>query len=148
MSLDLANYQGREQAYVKHYFLADYLESLIFKVASGFEEIVYVDGFSGPWKNKGERFEDTSFGIALRALTLAKQTWANMADPSQRRNVRMTAHLVETNKVAFSKLGALQDMFPDVTIIAHNESFPTIAGRIADQIPPKAFSFILIDPKG
>ncbi|MEG8016906.1 three-Cys-motif partner protein TcmP [Sphingomonas sp. LR55] len=148
MALDLANYGGREQAYVKHHFLADYLQSLIFKVASGFEEIVYVDGFSGPWKNQGEQFEDTSFGIALRALTLAKQTWATMADPSQRRNVRMTAHLVETNKKAFSKLGALQDMFPDVTIVAHNESFPTIAGHIANQISPKAFSFVLIDPKG
>ena len=148
MPLDLANYQGREQAYVKHHFLAGYLESLIFKVASAYDEIVYVDGFSGPWKNSGERFEDTSFGIALRALTLAKHTWANMVDPSQRRQVRMTAHLVEKNKAAFAKLDGLREMFPEVTIVAHNDDFTAVAPTIATQIPARAFSFVLIDPKG
>ena len=148
MSLDLANYEGREQAYVKHHFLAGYLESLIFKVASGYDEIVYVDGFSGPWKNKGERFEDTSFGIALAALTLAKQTWATMADPAQRRQVRVTAHLVEKNKAELAKLDALREMFPEVTIVAHNDDFTAVARTIAAQIPARAFSFVLIDPKG
>jgi hypothetical protein len=74
MPLDLDHYVGREQAYVKHHFLAGYLERLIFKTASAYREIVYADGFSGPWQNQGERFEDTSFGIALKALTLVKQT--------------------------------------------------------------------------
>ena len=73
MRPDLANYEGREQAYVKHHFLADYVESLVFKVASAYSDVVYVDGFSGPWKDQGEKFEDTSFGIALQALRRAKQ---------------------------------------------------------------------------
>ncbi|MGY2735570.1 three-Cys-motif partner protein TcmP [Sphingomonas sp. UYP23] len=148
MPLNLANYKGREQAYVKHFFLASYLEKLIFKIGSKYDEIVYVDGFSGPWQDKGESFEDTSFGIALRALTLAKQTWATMADPAQRRRVKMTAHLVEKHKGAFARLGALQEMFPEVTIVPHNADFTDIAADIAGQISSRAFSFVLIDPKG
>ena len=83
MRPDLANYEGREQAYVKHHLLADYVESLVFKVANAYSEVVYVDGFSGPWKDQGEKFEDTSFGIALEAL----REQATVADLAQRYEV-------------------------------------------------------------
>ena len=56
-------YVGREQTYVKQHFLAEYLEKLIFKIASAYTEIVYVDGYS--WRDQGERFEDTSLGLPL-----------------------------------------------------------------------------------
>lgn len=148
MPIDADHYAGREQALVKHHFLAGYLERLVFKTTSVYRELVYVDGFSGPWQNKGERFEDTSFGIALQTLTLVKQTWATMKDPAQRRQVKMTAHLVEQDEAAFSRLAALQAMFPEVEIIAHHGDFTQIASRIAGNIPPAAFSFVLIDPKG
>jgi len=64
----LADYTGREQAYVKHTFLENYLEGLFFKTASIYNHIVYVDGFCGPWQSANEQFEDTSFGIALNRL--------------------------------------------------------------------------------
>jgi hypothetical protein len=67
MRPDIANYAGREQAYVKHHFIADYVEQLVFKVGSR-RDVVYIDGFSGPWKDQGENFEDTSFSIALESL--------------------------------------------------------------------------------
>lgn len=148
MPLGPANYLGREQAYVKHHFLAEYLERLIFKIASGYDEIAYVDGFSGPWQAKGERFEDTSFGIALRALTRARQSWATMKHPARRRQVQMTAHLVEKDKNAFARLDALQNMFPDVLLVRHNGDFVEIAPSIADSLLPRAFAFVLVDPKG
>ena len=149
MAIDLAHYvgRGREQAYVKHHFLAEYLERLIFKLASGYSELVYVDGFSGPWQDRGELFEDTSFGIALRALSLAKRTWAEMPQPGQRR-VRMTAHLVEKHPAAFERLKGLADMFPDIEIVTHNGDFTERAPSIAKSLPPHAFAFVLIDPKG
>ena len=68
------DYAGREQAYVKHIFLERYLEALIFKTASTYTHIVYVDGFAGPWQSANERFDDTSFGIALNALRSAKES--------------------------------------------------------------------------
>ena len=58
--VSLADYAGREQSYVKHVFLERYLEALIFKTASVYNHIVYVDGFAGPWQSANEKFEDTS----------------------------------------------------------------------------------------
>ena len=55
MPVDLANYAGREQAYVKHFLLDAYLEALIHKIASRYDHVVYVGGFSGPWQAAGHR---------------------------------------------------------------------------------------------
>jgi hypothetical protein len=71
----LSDYQGREQSYVKHVFLERYLERLVHKTASVYSHIVYVDGFAGPWQSANEKFEDTSFGIALNTLHRAKAAW-------------------------------------------------------------------------
>src|SRR3981081_2252441 len=95
----LQDYAGREQSYVKHIFLERYLEALIFKTASPYNPIVYVDGFAGPWQSANEQFEDTSFGIALNALRRAKETWKKNG-----RDVRMTALLVEQNAEAHAQL--------------------------------------------
>ena len=146
MALEKEHYTGREQALVKHHFLKHYLESLIHKIASKYGEVVYVDGFSGPWQNQGEQFQDTSFGIALKALTDAKISWAEMLH--RPRQVKMTAHLVEKSRKAYARLAELQAMFPDVEVITHNGDFTQIAPTIARAIPDEAFSFILIDPKG
>lgn len=140
------HYAGREQALVKHHFLKHYLESLIHKIASSYSEVVYVDGFSGPWQNRGQQFEDTSFGIALQALTHAKRSWANMAQKP--RVVRMTAHLVERDPAAFARLAELQMLFPEVEVITHSGDFTAIAPKIASLIRSDAFSFVLVDPKG
>lgn len=46
--LDLENYAGREQAYVKHCLLERYLLEWGFKVGAEWDALVYVDGFAGP----------------------------------------------------------------------------------------------------
>jgi hypothetical protein len=99
MVADISNYVGREQAFIKHYFLESYLESLVYKTASTFDEIAYVDGFSGPWQSTGENFADTSFGIALAALRKAKGTWKEHG-----RDVGMSAYLVERSPTAYANL--------------------------------------------
>ena len=144
MRPDLANYEGREQAYVKHHFLADYVESLVFKVASAYRDVVYVDGFSGPWKDQGEKFEDTSFGIALQALRRAKEAWAKLGRP----DVKMTALLVEKDPEAFARLQEIIPLYPDVTIRTFHADFVKIVPELLRAIPQGAFSFILMDPKG
>jgi three-Cys-motif partner protein len=65
-------YDGREQTQAKHFILKRYLQELAFKVLHGWD-IVYVDGFSGPWKSQAEDFSDTSFMIALGVLKDAQQ---------------------------------------------------------------------------
>lgn len=140
------HYAGREQAYVKHYFLRQYLDRLAFKIASRFDELAYVDGYSGPWKSGDENYADTSFGIALERLTAARETWRNM--PRRARNVQMTAHLVEKSAGPFRELEGIGERFPQVSVHPHRGDFVQLAPSIASSIPSRAFTFSLIDPKG
>lgn len=143
MPVDLANYAGREQAYVKHFLLDAYLEALIHKIPSRYDHVVYVDGFSGPWQAAGTDYHDTSFGIALRSLRSAKETWKKLG-----RDVRMTAHLVEKSGGAFKELEKLPPKFPDIEIVPHKGDFVALARELATRIPRSAFAFLFIDPKG
>ncbi len=139
--LDL--YRGREQAYVKHFLLSEYLETWGHKVGSHWTELAYVDGFSGPWQNIGERFEDTSFGIALGALTRARATWTGRGKPR-----RISAYLAEKNPVAYQNLQTAKALFPEVEIKTYLGSFIDQAPTILGAIPKSAFAFFFIDPKG
>jgi three-Cys-motif partner protein len=139
-------YAGREQAYIKHLFLRQYLGRLVHKIGSFADQIVYVDGFSGPWKSGTEDYADTSFGIALKALTEARDYWSNAS--GRPRQVRMLAHLVERDATAFQQLQGIGSHFPAVRVTPYNEEFLDVANVIAREIPEGAFSFMLVDPKG
>lgn len=140
---DLANYGGREQAFIKHHFLANYVDQLVFKVGSH-RDIVYVDGFSGPWQDQADRFEDTSFGIALKSLRRAKQTWKDMG----RGDRTMRALLVEREPEAYARLQQIAPLYPDIDIQTFNGDFVQLVPELLRAIPADAFSFVLMDPKG
>ena len=139
----LSDYSGREQSYVKHIFLESYCEQLVHKTASIFPHIVYVDGFAGPWQSANEKFEDTSFGIALNALRSAKSSWKDRG-----RDVKMSAFLVERDAEAHKKLAQVLGKYPDITIKTYAADFLTVLPEILKDIPTDAFAFFLIDPKG
>lgn len=136
------HYAGREQALVKHQFLETYLTDLLFKVGSFHDEVVYVDGYSGPWQSTGENFEDTSFGIAVRTLREVKEALA------PRRNVRFRAILVEANKASFHQLSTVPGMFSDIPITLIHGSFLDHLDRIHADLGSRAFAFFFIDPWG
>ena len=48
--VDLAAYAGREQAYIKHCLLENYLPDWGYKIGQAWDNLIYVDGFAGPWK--------------------------------------------------------------------------------------------------
>jgi len=137
------DYQGREQAYVKHVFLERYLERLVHKTASRYDRIVYVDGFAGPWQSANEQFQDTSFGIALRALRQAKATWKTNG-----REVKMSAYLVEQDSAAYDRLAGVATRYPDVEVKTFHHDFLKALPAILEIIPSQAFAFFFIDPKG
>ena len=141
--VSLADYAGREQSYVKHLFLERYLEALVFKTASTYPHIVYIDGFAGPWQSANEQFEDTSFGIALNALRRAKEAWR-----ANGRDVRMSAFLVERDFAAYARLAQIPSRYPDIRIETYSADFLTVLIEILGNIPIDAFAFFLIDPKG
>ena len=141
--ISLSDYTGREQTYVKHVFLERYLETLVHKTASKYPHIVYVDGFAGPWQSANEKFEDTSFGIALNALRRARASWEERSC-----DVRMSAFLVERDPEAYKKLAQVPMLYPDISIKTYSADFLTVLPRILADIPAGAFAFFLIDPKG
>jgi len=141
--ISLQDYTGREQTYVKHVFLSLYFERLVHITASRFDHIAYVDGFAGPWQSANERYEDTSFGIALTALRRAKASWRALG-----RGVSMSAHLVERDETAYARLEEIKSRFPDITIYTYPEDFVTVASEIVNAIRHDAFAFVFIDPKG
>ena len=141
--VSLSDYTGREQSYVKHVFLERYLETLVHKTASIYPHIVFVDGFAGPWQSANEKFEDTSFGIALNALRRAKASWKE-----RNRDVHMSAFLVERDTGAYKKLGQVPARFQEISIKTYPADFLTVLPQILADIPADAFAFFLIDPKG
>jgi three-Cys-motif partner protein len=141
--VSIDDYKGREQSYVKHVLLEQYLEVLVYKTASAYPHIVYVDGFAGPWQSANENYEDTSFGIALRTLRQAKAAWK-----ANGRDVKMTAILVEKSPAAFKELEKLPVKFPDVRVEPLKGNFVSLIPSILSKIPKDAFSFFLLDPKG
>jgi three-Cys-motif partner protein len=144
MAVDVAHYDGREQAFVKHTFLDKYLPALIGKVCSRYGEFVYIDGFAGPWKSAaGEKFEDTSFGIALNHMTAQRLLYL-----SRGRDIRMRAFLVEKNASSFTQLQEAIKQFPKIEVTPLHGMMEDHAANIAASIPSTAFSFTLIDPKG
>jgi hypothetical protein len=71
---DYSLYKGKEQTYLKHLVLENYLERLSWIIGSGsdYGKICYVDGFSGPWKSGSEDYGDTSIRISLDILAKTK----------------------------------------------------------------------------
>jgi three-Cys-motif partner protein len=144
MAVDVAHYDGREQAFVKHTFLDKYLPALIGKVCSRYSEFVYVDGFAGPWKSAaGENFEDTSFGIALKRMTEQRLLYLGKG-----RDIKMRAFLVEKEAGPFAQLQEAIKQFPKIEVTPLHGMMEDHAANIASLITSTAFSFTLIDPKG
>lgn len=140
--LDPINYRGREQAYTKHYFLDAYLDGLVYKVGRTYDEIVYVDGFAGPWQNTDEKYQDTSFGIALTKLRQVKERLKR-----EGRDLRVRAILVEKNPDAFGRLSGLVERYPDIQIETLQGEFLDLCPRIRRSLG-RAFAFVFVDPKG
>ena len=141
--VDIGNYEGREQAFIKHFFFKNYIETLFFRLASKFSHIVYIDGFSGPWQSNDEKFKDTSFGIALDAMRMVKAH-----NKGKGTSVNFTAHLVEKNATAYGELSKIPAKFPDLTIKTYNADFLDVVEKISKTIDRNSFFFIFIDPKG
>jgi three-Cys-motif partner protein len=114
----------------------------VHKTASAYPRVVYVDGFAGPWQSANEKFQDTSFGIALNTLRRAKASWKSTRD------VEMSAFLVERDSAAYAQLAKVPAQYPDIAVRTYQGDFLSAQAKILQDIPANAFAFFLIDPKG
>ncbi len=143
MKIDAQNYAGRGPALVKHTFILSYLPTLIAKIASKYDEFIYLDLFAGPWGERTSDLSDTAFGIAMHAMRGAKSVWKEKG-----RNVKMTAHLVDIDQAAIAKQQTLAKKYPDITVHHHQGQAEHKLSQILESIPSNAFCFGFIDPKG
>lgn len=140
--IDHRLYEGREQTYVKHFFLENYLERVAYNILSFSNEFVYVDGFSGPWKSANEAFQDTSFKIAVDRLRSIQDGFSE-----QGKTISMRCLFIEKNPTAFNELkNAVKDI-DDIKIKLINGSFEDHIGDVCTFIG-QSFSLVFIDPTG
>jgi three-Cys-motif partner protein len=69
LAAQLDQYRGREQSFIKHEFLTQYLQAAAYKTLQGRSPTFnFVDAFAGPWSVTAEDCSDASFDQALRTL--------------------------------------------------------------------------------
>lgn len=69
MAAQLEQYAGREQSFIKHLFLTEYLRTAAYKILQGRNPTFnFVDAFAGPWRVSDENYSDASFSQALQTL--------------------------------------------------------------------------------
>src|SRR5437762_2349113 len=108
-------YAGREQTLVKHFILEKYLERFAHIVGSHWGELSYVDCFSGPWNARSEKFEDSSFSIALTQLRNARDTLRKRG-----RIIHLRCFFLEKNRTAYTKLKEFAEGVTDAKIETRN----------------------------
>lgn len=139
-------YSGREQTEAKHFILRRYLQALAFKVLT-FQDITYVDGFSGPWETKTENFSDSSFMIAISVLQDAQQQYFERT--SIRRKIR--CFFSENDPEAFAQL---EQAVAQYHRPAQGFDIKTYCGKFEDAVSTiqtfvgNSFPLIFIDPTG
>lgn len=147
--IDFSNYEGREQAYVKHYLLEKYLSRWVYKAGSKWDLLVFVDGFAGPWGAKDEGFADATFGIAIRALNEAIDGLLQ----KRQITVRGLCLFVENKPRPFARLDefAKRHSTDRVRAVALKgrfiEHIKTIDEEVA-AVGANPFKFVFLDQKG
>ena len=142
-------YSGREQTQAKHYILERYLQALAYKVLS-FNDLTYVDGFSGPWQTATEDFSDSSFMIAIRTLLDVQEQIRARASPD-RTNPKIRCYFSESN---FDTFKNLQRAVSPHHRPADGFEVETYYGRFEDAVDDidayigRSFPLIFIDPTG
>lgn len=142
-----APYQGREQSYLKHRVLEEYLLSWGHKLGSLAQRrrvrLCYVDGFAGPWQAQDGALADTSIVIGLEALEAAATTWRAKGHP-----IDVDAYFVEKDPHAFANLERLlKGRTGLVRTHAFRGEFGTHVGTIQRLLGGDP-GFIFVDPTG
>lgn len=140
-------YFDREQSQAKHDILRRYLEPFAIKILSSWQNIDFIDGFSGPWKNiDTDNLTDTSIGIALSTLSgVAEQMGHTRSD----RRIRCIFN--EANPKAYAHMKAYidrsRDDFPLLKVQTFEGKFEDNAPKICHAANHR-FQLLFVDPTG
>lgn len=137
-------YKGKEQTFLKHFFLEQYLETVAAHIGYSQSEFVYVDCFSGPWRAEDEDLADTSIRIALDKLNYVRDSV--LAPHGRYPTIRSV--FIEKDPAVFTALeSAIEQYHGAVKAKAipgeFEENIPALLSEIGG-----SFSFCFIDPTG
>jgi three-Cys-motif partner protein len=135
------DYIGREQTYIKHLFLKEYLYTAALIILHARDSFVYVDGFSGPWRNNDQKLSDTSFSIALETLRKVRSFH------SSKKKKRIRCFFIEADRKSFSHLNEFCERQNDFDILRINGNFEDSIDDVRKFIG-NDFSFSFVDPTG
>lgn len=145
--IQINDYQGREQAFVKHYVLTHYIESLALKIGN-FKPgttLNFIDGFSGPWQSVTEELRDTSPHVALTKLLEARRYLMRTG-----KDLTIRGFFVERESAAHARLTSLLRDFSEIETESRHGCFEDM---ISDAVTfattgRNPFAFVFIDPTG
>jgi three-Cys-motif partner protein len=144
-----SEYHGREQTWLKHRVLSEYLRAWGQKLGSiarsGPVTIFYVDCFAGPWRSRDQDREDTSVAIGLKALAEAIGVWR----VGQGADLRARAIFVEANPTSAVELKRYVETHTPTGVEAEvlEGAFGDRAREISARIGNDP-AFIFVDPTG
>lgn len=140
----LENYHGREQSFIKHLFLTQYLQSAAYKILQSRSPIFnFVDAFAGPWRVLDEKYSDASFNQALTTLESVRAALGR----SGVAGLRIRFCFCERQIGPFTQLCQYADKHKQFDIRVFHGSFEDRLRDIAD-VCRDGFTFTFIDPTG
>ena len=142
---DVENYEGREQSYIKHQFLTQYLQQLAFKTMQGRSPVFnFVDAFAGPWSvSDKDDYSDASFDQAIRTLETVRATLGRMGNDG----LKVRFCFCEKRHSAFVELTKYAQEQKRFDINVFHGSFEDNLESIG-KICSDGFTFSFIDPTG
>ena len=143
--VDVENYAGREQSYIKHQFLTQYLQQAAFKTMQGRSPVFnFVDAFAGPWSVSDKNdYSDASFDQAIRTLETVRATLGRMG----KKGLKIRFCFCEKRRTAFNELAAYANDQKRFDINVFHGSFEDNLEGIA-KVCSDGFTFTFIDPTG
>ena len=148
MPLNVDQYEGREQSYLKHLFLQKYLENAAYKLFQGRSPVFnFVDAFAGPWRNTDTKSQsDTSFALALTTLENVRCILEGIGQ----RDLKVRFRFCERNPESFTKLRTFATENSKFDIKVFSGAFEDNLGPIEDACRDisGSFTFTFIDPTG
>ena len=145
MKSELDRYHGREQSFIKHLFLTQYLQAAGYKTLQGRSPVFnFVDAFAGPWHVSDEaNYSDASFDQALRTLESVR---ANLGR-SGIVGLKIRFCLCEKRAEAVTELLRYTEQKRNLEIHVFHGSFEDSLEQIA-RACREGFTFTFIDPTG
>jgi three-Cys-motif partner protein len=145
-----SGYKDREQAFIKHLLLEQYLERL-FRIVGystdrlSVSELAYIDCFAGPWQDDSDNLETTSIAISLRIMEQCRTDLA-----ARGRYLKFRALFLEKDRTAAKRLQEYLSTrsVAGVTADAICGDFVDLRERVLAWCGDTAFAFFFVDPEG